>query len=183
MRLCALLIGFWVLSSCGTSTFYTESKDEIRISAGYGGWLKPARDQYQAMWDSGKRIVVDGHVISADAFFAFAIGGCYTENVVFSPHAASYLGLVPNREATEKLTKILPDPLERWFRSHHSFYDWMGFSELRYDDLRRIWPEGECSFDRPTPQEAQGTVIAMLSQDGREQSKQESGRLVAKSRR
>ena len=27
------------LGACGTSTFYEETKDEIRISAGFGGWL------------------------------------------------------------------------------------------------------------------------------------------------
>ena len=142
------------LGACGTSTFYEETKDEIRISAGFGGWLGPARDQYQAMWDSGKRIVVDGHVISADAFFAFAIGGCFTRNIVFSPHAAAYLGLVPNRVATEKLANMLPGPLRSWFKSHHAYYDWFGFPELYYDDLVKIWPEGSCSHEVSDPEVA-----------------------------
>jgi len=99
-------------------------------------------------------VVIDGQVISADAFLAFSIpGACYTENVIFSPHAASYLGLIPSRKHTNYFAKKLPDPLEEWFRGNVAYYDWIGFATVDYQQLLEIWPEGAC--DRRLAQRAE----------------------------
>lgn len=132
------------LSAC-TTTSFVETADEIRITGGHGGQMRGTAIAYNSMIAKKKKVVIDGHVISADAYFAFAMpNACYTENAVFSPHAVSYLGLVPARDLTEQMTDLLPEPLANWFRNHHSYYDWFGFPEVGYDQLIEIWPEGAC---------------------------------------
>lgn len=132
-----------LLGACATAA--TETADEIRITFGAGGFVNQKLRQYVKYDESNKRVVIDGQVISADAFFAFAVRkACYTKNAVFSPHAASYLGLIPDRETTRKLAALLPPPLRTWFENDIAYYDWVGFSSLDYDGLRKIWPEGEC---------------------------------------
>ncbi len=132
---------------CGvcSSTIYTENDSEIRIVVGAGGLIKSKVRTYTELMDTGKRIVIDGHLVSADAFIGFSVPGvCYTENAAFSPHAASYLGIWPARDVTERLTSMLPKPLGDWFRGNLGYYDWIGFPVLEYDELLRLWPEGAC---------------------------------------
>ena len=133
-----------VISAC-TPTFYTETTNEIRLNFGGGGLLKSKLVIYEKFYASDKRVIIDGQMVSADAFYAFGIPGvCYTENAIFSPHAASYLGLWPARRATEFLTYYLPEPLREWFRGNIAYYDWIGFAQVGYEQLLRIWPEGAC---------------------------------------
>ncbi len=133
---------------CGacSTTSYTENDSEIRVTGGLGGIVKSKRHTYAGMVDTGKRIVIDGHLISADAFIGFSVPGvCYTENAIFSPHAASYMGIWPARRMTERLTSKLPKPLADWFRGNMAYYDWIGFAVVEYQELLRIWPEGACN--------------------------------------
>lgn len=88
-------------------------------------------------------MVIDGQVISADAFLAFS-GGMLTENAVFSPHAASYLGLIPSPRHTDWFARKLPDPLEAWFRGNIAYYDWIDFATVGYEQPPEIWPAGAC---------------------------------------
>ncbi len=130
---------------CGacSSTYYTEDESETRVLVGASGLIKSKVRTYTELMDTGKRIVIDGQLVSADAFIGFSVPGvCYTQNAVFSPHAASYLGLWPARAATERLTSMLPKPLGDWFRGNIAYYDWIGFAALDYAGLLRIWPEG-----------------------------------------
>lgn len=144
----AILVGAMLASAC-TTTSYVERPDEIRIVFGSGGHVNSVRAKYERIAATRKPVVIDGQVISADAFFAFSLPNvCYTENAVFSPHAASYLGLIPNRQATERLAARLPDPLEQWFKGNLAYHDWIGFARVEYDELRRIWPEGDCGAQR-----------------------------------
>lgn len=144
MRAIMIALSGLLCAAC-TTTSYTEMDDRVVIHSGLGGEAEAALRLYNRFILDEKRVVIDGQVISADAFLAFGSpGACYTENAVFSPHAASYLGIVPARGATQAFAAFLPDPLEDWFRNHHSYYDWIGFAEVRYHELREIWPEGEC---------------------------------------
>ena len=140
--ICALLLS---LGACAVSTDYTETHEEIRINHGNGGLVRETADHYHDLYMTGKRMVIDGPVYSADAFFAFGTpGACYTENAVFAPHAASYLSLVPDYELTAAMAKRLPPKLHDWFVNHHSFYDWLGFAQVPFWQLIEIWPEGAC---------------------------------------
>lgn len=145
MRIVAVLMLLASLGACSTSTSVVETADEIRITQGLGGLVPNTARAYNAMIAKNKRMVIDGQVISADAFYAFATPGvCYTKNAIFSPHSASYLGVIPARKVTEQLSDILPPPLRDWFRNHHSFYDPIGFPAVGYNQLKEIWPEGAC---------------------------------------
>ncbi|MCH8166885.1 MAG: hypothetical protein IIC03_03015 [Proteobacteria bacterium] len=142
---CAGLAAVLLAGAC-TSTNYTETDSEIRLTFGAGGIVNSKVGTYTKFMDTGKRIVIDGQMISADAFIAFSVPGvCYTENAVFSPHAASRLGLWPAPKVTERLTSMLPKPLGDWFRGNIAYYDWIGFAVVEYDELLRIWPEGACN--------------------------------------
>ena len=155
------LVALALMTGACSSTLYTETDDEVRIRFGGGGFAQAKARQYREIAAKGKPVVIDGQVISADAFLAFSVpGACYTENAVFSPHAASYLGLVPARGLTEWLTRKLPEPLEEWFRGNMAYYDWIGFAEVDYDQLIEIWPEGACSGVRAAARAAAGDAPA-----------------------
>ncbi|MEC9432884.1 MAG: hypothetical protein VYD87_08245 [Pseudomonadota bacterium] len=147
MKKLVLLAIAGLLGAC-TSTSYSETPEEVRISFGAGGLVYPIFDRYDAWQDQGKKIVIDGQVISADAFAAFgADNACYTENAVFSPHAASHLGLVRSQEYTEMVAERLPPELKEWFEHHHSYNDWIGVANVSFDMLVDIWPDGACVED------------------------------------
>ena len=142
------LVSFALVASACSTTLYTEDEESVRIHFGGGGELGAAKATYDRIAATGKPVIIDGQVISADAFYAFSLpDACYTENAVFSPHAVSYLGLIPSRTYTRIMAERLPEPLEKWFKGNVAYYDWIGFAEVDYDQLREIWPEGECSAD------------------------------------
>lgn len=148
LPLCAVLAVLLAGLSACTSTAYREEPEAIRLTFGSGGLLAPIRARYERFAQDGRPVIIDGQMISADAFYAFSLdNACYTENAVFSPHAASYLGLIPARAHTEALAALLPDALEQWFRRNIAFYDWIGFARLDYADLLGVWPEGACAED------------------------------------
>jgi len=152
-----------LVSACSLPTVYTETEDEIRISFGGGGLLDTKRETYLKLRETGKRVVIDGQVISADAFYAFNLpGACYTEKAVFSPHAASYLGLVPSRYETLTLAHHLPAPLRDWFKGNMAYHDWIGFAHVDYQQLLQIWPEGACARQDTAP--PGGDAIAAVNQ-------------------
>jgi hypothetical protein len=136
-----------LLSSAACSTtLYSEDADEVRLRFGGGGLLSAKKQTYAEIHATGKQVVIDGQMISADAFLAFSQpGACYTENAKFSPHSVSFLGLVPMYDATERYANLLPPKLRDWFKGNHSYYDWIGFAVVDYDQLLEIWPEGACA--------------------------------------
>lgn len=144
-RLGACVLGASLILGGCTSTSYVEDAETITLTMGTGGLIGPIRDRYNGFLKSGKKVVVDGQVVSADAFFAFAMPDvCYTENVVFSPHSAAHLGIIPSPEITEVLAGMLPEPLRVWFENDISYHDWIGFAQVDFDQLYGIWPEGAC---------------------------------------
>ncbi len=139
-----LLMSALVTGGC-SSTFYEEEDDRVRITFGGGGLAKSKVEKYEEIAAKGKPVQIDGQMISADAFLAFGLpGACYTENAVFSPHAASYLGLVPSRKHTKWFASKLPEPLRLWFQGDISYHDWIGYAHVDHDQLLEIWPEGAC---------------------------------------
>lgn len=131
-----------------SSTFYEESADEIRLEAGVGGLVEPIMERYAAFRESGKKVVIDGPMISADAFGAFSLpNACYTKNAVFSPHSVSDLGLIPMPDYTRRLANELPSGLRDWFVSSHWFYNPILWPHIGYERLLRLWPEGACKED------------------------------------
>ncbi len=142
-----LLAAVLAIAGCA-STFATETDTKIQINFGIGGNVRETIRIYTRLWETGKQIEINTNLYSADAFIAYSLPGvCYTENAAFSPHAVSYLGLVPAYAKTVRLTNRLPNGLKEWFSKHHSRWDWIGFSTLEYEDLLTVWPEGECKGD------------------------------------
>ena len=135
-------------AACTPPMAYTETEDEIRVTFGPGGQIGKKYETYQSFRNSGKTVVLDGHLISADAFFGFSLpNACYTNRAIFSPHAASYAGIIPSARYTEALTQFLPSPLADWFRSRAGYGDAIGFETVEYDTLVTLWPEGACDKD------------------------------------
>ena len=140
----SLLAVALLISGC-SSTFYTEHDDHVKIHFGGGGQARSAVKEYEAIASTNKPVVIDGQMISMDAYLAFSLpNACYTENAVFSPHAISYLGLIPSRKYTKRFADRLPDPLREWFEGNMAYYDPIGFAHVDYDQLRELWPEGAC---------------------------------------
>ena len=80
----ALLTVALLAGACST-TRYVESEDEVRIVFGGGGFAGSKSRTYKEIAAKEKRVVIDGQVISADAFLAFSLpGACYTQNAIFS---------------------------------------------------------------------------------------------------
>jgi hypothetical protein len=148
MRPLLLLLASWLVAGC-TSTFYRERGNTVIIYAGFGGDVRSIEARYARWLAEGRELVIDGHVISADAIEAFSYpGACYTERAIFSPHAysdARWLGLRRLRGETERAAKKLPEPLEQFFRGNMAFYDPVGFAVVDHDQLLTIWPEGACN--------------------------------------
>lgn len=124
----------------------------IVIRYGYGGVKEEVLDRYENWIRQGYRIVIDGRVVSADAFGAFneRYQGqvCYTDRAVFSPHAARHRGgtqVLP--DITDQLARTLVPALEREFRASRFYHTWRGSAYIDANRLRQIYPEGECSQD------------------------------------
>lgn len=127
-----------------------ERNNMIIIRRGYGGEMNSVLSRYEQWIREGKYIVVDGRVVSADAFGAFneryQNRVCYTANAVFSPHAARYQGhdsILP--AITDRLARSLVPALEREFRASPYYHTWRGSAYIDANRLREIYPEGECS--------------------------------------
>lgn len=137
-----------LLASACSTTLYTEDEESVRIHFGGGGELGAAKATYDRIAATKKPVIIDGQVVSADAFYAFSLpNACYTENAIFSPHAVSYLGLIPSRKYTRMMAEKLPEPLEKWFKGNVAYYDWIGFGYVEYEELREIWPDGACGTE------------------------------------
>lgn len=133
-----------VVSGCA-STNAQVSRNAVVIKDSYGGSVNSTFAKYREWARAGKRIIIDGRVHSADAFAAFSMpNACYTKNAIFSPHAAATLGIVPNYDMTNRLTRGLPPELAEEFRNSGSYYNWVTTARFTYDDLKKIWPNGEC---------------------------------------
>ncbi len=140
-----LLLAVTLLAAGCASTIYTERGNQITIYAGFGGAVRSIEARYAQWQAAGRKLVIDGHVISADAIESFSYpGACYTERAIFSPHSYSVGGFWPLRGETDRAASKLPEPLERFFRGNMAFRDPVGFAVVDYDQLIELWPEGAC---------------------------------------
>ena len=146
--LAALAAAALLVAGCAVpTTIYTETESEIRLNYGGGGLLKTKLRIYAEIYGQCrvKRCVIDGPMISADAFYAFGIPGvCYTTRAVWSPHAVSAGGLYRLPGETDNIARYLPAPLQRHFRASFWYYDFITARDIGYNELLRIWPGGAC---------------------------------------
>lgn len=142
----SLWLVIMMCSSCSTFS-YTETEEDIRLTFGAGGRVGPIFERYARMRESGKNVIIDGQMISADAFGAFSLPGvCYTTNAVFSPHAAhaSNTGeTLP--EFTKLMAEGLPLPLREWFLNSRWAEESVFWPHVGYERLQQLWPEGACA--------------------------------------
>jgi hypothetical protein len=119
--------------------------DYVVLTNGFGGNVNQKNAYYKKLGSTGKQVVIDGVMMSMDAFGAFSVpGACYTANAVFSPHATSILGIIPTYGTTKRLTKALPAPLRDWFSNSGWRWQWVVWPSIHYAQLREMWPEGAC---------------------------------------
>lgn len=132
------------LMACVTTSF-TERDGVVTIHGGLGGDIGENFYHYLALHSRADRIIVDGHIISADAYFAFmSPKACYTANVIWSPHAISTIGFIPRRKETVAMASHMPEPLREWFLANACSWQCISYPNIGYEQLRDLWPEGEC---------------------------------------
>lgn len=90
--------------------------------------------------------VIDGECASWCVFEVLAAEGtCYTPQARLWAHPVS-IGAAVTTEATRALTDRMvaawPGPMQRWW--HRTQPTTLLGATLEYDDLRRLWPAGEC---------------------------------------
>lgn len=156
------------------ATYYKETDTEIRLTYGGGGMLAEKLRIYEPLYDAaraGKKVIIDGPMISADAFYPWGISDvCYTENAVWSPHAISAGGLYRLGRETDNIMLYLPKPLRAWFKKSSYYWNFLTVPAVDYEQLLRIWPEGACrQEDVRTITQSNGfpsTPIRQLSMNG-----------------
>ena len=138
------IIAALFLAGCA-GPMVTVGPDTIKITKGSGGLFSEITPKYDAWAQTGKQLVIDGDMISADAFLAFsAKGACYTDKATFQPHSVSYIGLVPNYAATKRLSRNLPRGLRDAFWNSPQFYNWVTTMHFDNAEIKALWPEGSC---------------------------------------
>ena len=141
-----LLAAALVIAGCAVPvTLYTETENEIRLTYGGGGLLESKLLFYEPLYNTEKRVVIDGMMVSADAFYAFGIPGvCYTKRAVWSPHAVSAGGLYRLAGETDNIMLYLPEPMAKHFRASSYYWNFLTSRDIGYDELLTIWPDGAC---------------------------------------
>ncbi len=154
MRLWLLLAAALAIAGCAIPvTYYTENDTEIRLLYGGGGVLTTKRAIYEPLYTTKKKVIIDGMMVSADAFYSFGIPGvCYSERAVWAPHAVSAGGFARLAAFTDNIMLYLPDPLAEYFRASSYYWNFITVGGVYYAELLTIWPEGACD---------QGDVQAM----------------------
>lgn len=132
-----------VLTGCMPTNF-TRTDNIVLIHWGGGGDLETKMKIYAEFYDADQ-VIIDGPMFSYDGFMAFsAPNSCYTENAELLLHMAKYLGVWPSREWTEHAASFLPKPIRERFKKDVAYYSPIGFLRIGYEELRELWPEGEC---------------------------------------
>ncbi len=145
-KLAAILL---VVGCTVPMTFYTETETEIRLTYGGGGLLGEKLRLYEPLYNTDKKVIIDGPMVSADAFYAFGIPNvCYTERVVWAPHAISSMGLYRLAGETDAIMLYLPKPMAEHFRASPYYWNFITTRNIKYEELLTIWPEGACNDTR-----------------------------------
>lgn len=108
-----------------------------------------ARTQYD-LWHKRQedhrpdRFAVDGMCVSMCAYMMLASRDtCYTKNATLGIHPSSYMGARTGktRRFDAEVVAAWPQPMQDWW--HKTTPSVLGV-DLKYTDLKEIWPEGEC---------------------------------------
>jgi hypothetical protein len=99
---------------------------EVRVVKDPGGEVSSYLQKYEAMRDSGERLVIDGPCLSACTLFTGLIPRnrvCVTRRAVLGFHAASYFddarrSLVPTRAGTRLVLRLYPPEIRAWIDRH-----------------------------------------------------------------
>lgn len=99
---------------------------EIRIASDPGGEVSSYVRKYEAVRNSGERVVIDGPCLSACTLLTGIVPRshiCVTERAVLGFHAASYYddasrSLVPTREGSRVVMRLYPAAIRGWIERH-----------------------------------------------------------------
>jgi hypothetical protein len=99
---------------------------DVRIVRDGGGEVSRYLRKYEAIRDSGERLVIDGPCLSACTLFTALVPRdqvCVTRRAVLGFHAASYYddarrSLVPTRAGTQLVLRLYPAEIRGWIDRH-----------------------------------------------------------------
>jgi hypothetical protein len=99
---------------------------EVRIVNDPGGEVSSYIRKFQAVGNSGQRVVIDGPCLSACTLLTAFVPKdriCITGRAVLGFHAASYYddtsrSLVPTREGTRLVMRLYPADIKNWIQRH-----------------------------------------------------------------
>jgi hypothetical protein len=99
---------------------------DVRIVRDGGGEVSRYLRRYEAIRDSGERLVIDGPCLSACTLFTALVPRdqvCVTRRAVLGFHAASYYddarrSLVPTRAGTQLVLRLYPAEIRGWIERH-----------------------------------------------------------------
>jgi len=99
---------------------------DVRIVRDGGGEVSRYLRRYEAIRDSGERLVIDGPCLSACTLFTALVPRdqvCVTRRAVLGFHAASYYddarrSLVPTRAGTQLVLRLYPADIRGWIDRH-----------------------------------------------------------------
>ncbi len=160
MKILAVSLAPLFLSACAAAHVGEQVSTDVPgkgtayvVSHDLGGHARSQLKRWKKRLKDGVEFfVVDGTCASFCAFAALnKPNSCYTKDARMGFHGATAFGVFPTPRAIEtskKLATLLPPPLESWFLQSGLMYMPMGLGQdLLYEDLKRIYPEGECPED------------------------------------
>ena len=116
----ALVAIFAVLALCATPL-----RASVRILASPGGEVVPFLHLFEAVRDSGERVIIDGPCLSACTLVLSIVPRnriCVTRRAVLGFHAARSIDrrgrLHPEPEASEVVLEAYPAPIRNWIVRH-----------------------------------------------------------------
>lgn len=120
--LASAVVGF-VVSSIATPSV---ASAEIRIVGDPGGEVSSYVRKFEAVRESGERVVIDGPCLSACTLLLGIVPRdhiCVTRQAVLGFHAASYYddasrSLVPTREGSRLVMRLYPAQIRGWIDRH-----------------------------------------------------------------
>ncbi len=103
----------------------TPARAEVRILASPGGTVGGFLNLFEAVRDTGERVVIDGPCLSACTLVLIAVPAsriCVTRRAVFGFHAARSIDRYGHTEAEPEASHLIQDsypaPVRTWIRSH-----------------------------------------------------------------
>jgi len=99
---------------------------DVRVVRDGGGEVSRYLRKYEAIRDSGERLIIDGPCLSACTLFTGLVPRaqvCVTRRAVLGFHAASYYddarrSLVPTRAGTQLVLRLYPAAIRGWIDRH-----------------------------------------------------------------